>query len=102
MNPYLVAGLQSDKHVKNSSGKVFKTRVRVPLPPQISDSWKDNGFECTLNTRSLMHTCTLSKTVVFGDLCVNKKREICTSLIVQTFYWYFRQKSSKVYQINTS
>lgn len=44
MNPSLVAGLQSDKHVKNSSGKVFKTRVRVPLPPQISDSWKDNGF----------------------------------------------------------
>ena len=44
MNTYLVAGLQSDKHVKNSSGKVFKTRVRVPLPPQISDSWKDNGF----------------------------------------------------------
>ena len=43
MNSSSVAGLQSDKHVKNSSGKVFKTRVRVPLPP-LSDSWKDNGF----------------------------------------------------------
>ena len=43
MNSFLVAGLQSDKHVKNSSGKVFKTRVRIPLPP-LSDSWKDNGF----------------------------------------------------------
>ena len=43
MNPSLVADSQSDKHVKNSSGKIFKTRVRVPLPP-LSDGWKDNGF----------------------------------------------------------
>ena len=33
MNSSLVAGLQSDKHVKNSMTNMCKTWVRVPLPP---------------------------------------------------------------------
>ena len=100
MNPSLVAGSQSDKHVKNSSGKVFKTWVRIPLPP-LSTVGKTTVFECTLNTRSLMHTCTLSKTVVFGDLHVNKKWVSALPLQFRRFIG-ISTKTNKVYQINTS